>query len=367
MIETGTCIDDRYEVGDLVARGGMADVYRANDSRLDREVAIKVVRESNDELVRRLVLESQILARLNHPAIVGIHDAGEHDGLPYLVMQFVEGSTLAARLHENGGLEPGEVAGIARPIAQGLAHAHELDVTHRDVKPGNVLLDPDDNPWLSDFGIAHALGSTRMTRTGLVMGTSAYLAPEQLAGRDVGPSADVYSLGLVLLECLTGERAFPGTEAETAAARLARDPDVPTTLPGGWTPLLRDMTTREAERRPSAGEVADRAGADNGSTSWAFTETSAIPAAEGTQVLPVQEAPDEPGTPGRRWRWSRVHTRVLVGALVLLAIVAGVVAGLMTTGSDEPSPSSGVTEDTQVDIPPAVQEAYDELRQVIRE
>ena len=368
MIETETRIDDRYEVIDLVARGGMADVYRAMDTRLDREVAVKVVREANDELVRRLVLESNILARLNHPAIVGIHDAGEHEGLPYLVMQLVEGTTLAARLREEGPLRAEELVGIARPLAEGLAHAHDLDVTHRDVKPGNVLCDRDGKPRLSDFGIAHAVGNARMTQTGLVVGTGAYLAPEQLAGREVGPSADVYSLGLVLLECLTGERAFPGTDAEATAARLARDPEIPEDIPASWASLLQDMTRREADRRPTASEVAERAVRGDGRAEWAFSDTDTIPVEEGTQVLPVQDLPADEPPRGAPRRWSAWHTRVLIGVLAALAIVVGIIVGVMTTGSDDSGgPASDEAEPTStVDIPPDVQEAYDQLREVIQ-
>lgn len=235
----------------------MADVYRGHDLVLERAVAVKVVRGTDDEDARRFAAEVRAMATLNHPHIVRLFDAGTHAASPFLVMELVEGSALPTLLAE-GPLEPERVAAIGAGLAAGLDHAHGLGIVHRDVKPSNVLLDNDGGVRLSDFGIARLVDTTRVTSTGMTAGTAAYLAPEQLSDADVGPPADVYACGLVLLEALTGQREFTGTPVEAAMARLQRDPDVPNELPAPWRDLLPAMTARAPEERPTAADVADR-------------------------------------------------------------------------------------------------------------
>ena len=254
MITVDSLLAGRYRLTALLGSGGMADVYTAHDELLERPVAVKVLRGSVADHGLRFTSEMRVLSQLSHPGIVHLFDAGEHDDTPFLVMELVSGRPLSDRLAE-GPLTPAEAADLGRALAGALAHAHGLGIVHRDVKPANVLLDRDGRVRLTDFGIAQLSDATRLTVTGTTMGTAAYIAPEQLRGERVGPAADVYSLGLVLLEALTGDKEFDGTPVEAAMARLSRDPRVADELPAPWPGLLRAMTDADPARRPSAAEV----------------------------------------------------------------------------------------------------------------
>jgi tRNA A-37 threonylcarbamoyl transferase component Bud32 len=247
-------IAGRYEVARLIGSGGTARVYRAVDRLLRREVAIKVY-ERHAVAVEQLrrVRERTVQARIDHPRVVALFDSGAEGGRPYLVMQLVDGEDLAERLLA-GPLGADDVAELASKLAEALAHVHAQRVVHRDLKPANILLGPD-GPLISDFGIAHELDSTHITGTGLVTGTAAYLAPEQIVGEPAEPAADIYALGLILLECLTGEREYPGTLAESATARLHRSPRIPAGLPAPLAHTLSRMTAREPADRPAAEQV----------------------------------------------------------------------------------------------------------------
>jgi hypothetical protein len=255
MLPPGTFVDGRYEVGTLVGRGGMADVFRADDVVTGEPVAVKVLRIQDRESLARFRHETEVLRLLDHPAVVRLRDAGWHATNPYLVLDLVEGPTLAGVLGD-GALGLDRAVATGEQLASALAHAHGLDVVHRDVKPSNVLFAADDpaHPRLADFGIARMSDATRLTATGSCVGTAAYLAPEQLEG-GTGPPADVYSLGLLVLECITGALCYPGTVAEAAIARLHRAPVVPPDLPGWLRHTLRAMTDRRPQRRPSAEQV----------------------------------------------------------------------------------------------------------------
>jgi serine/threonine protein kinase len=249
----------RYQLHRLLGSGGVADVHEATDTRLDRPVAVKLLREATaSETDRtRFLAEARLLARLSHPQLVRVLDAGVDRDRPFLVLELVRGSTLADALAEP--LPPARVAQLGVDVASALEHVHSAGVVHRDVKPGNVLIDADGSAMLADFGIARLVDDTcHHTRTGNVVGTVAYLAPEQVAGKRVTTAVDVYSLGLVLLEALTGERPYTGTSVEIAFARLSHAPEVPTTLPQPWRELLVAMTARDPRDRPTAAEVASR-------------------------------------------------------------------------------------------------------------
>jgi tRNA A-37 threonylcarbamoyl transferase component Bud32 len=249
----------RYELHRLLGSGGVADVHEATDSRLDRAVAVKLLREATaSETDRaRFLAEARLLARLSHPRLVRVLDAGVDRDRPFLVLELVRGSTLADALGEP--LPPARVAQLGADIASALDHVHTAGVIHRDVKPGNVLIDADGTAMLADFGIARLVDDTRHhTRTGHVVGTVAYLAPEQVAGEPVTTAVDVYALGLVLLEALTGARPYTGTSVEMAFARLSHAPEIPTTLPVPWRELLAAMTARDPRDRPTAAQVAMR-------------------------------------------------------------------------------------------------------------
>lgn len=257
----------RYAVRELIGSGGMADVYLATDTQLGRDVAVKVFRAEQDTPADRLRREReiQLLGDLNHLGLVGIYDAGflpaEQLNRRFIVMELVRGRALSQRLG-GGPLTPRQVADVGAQMADALAYVHARGVVHRDVKPENILLS--DEPAygytltakLADFGVAQFMDGTRLTGDGSIMGTAAYIAPEQARGAEAGPASDVYSLGLVLLESLRGEREYTGTPIEAALARLHRQPSIPEDLSDDWRELLEAMTASEPEHRPTAHDVA---------------------------------------------------------------------------------------------------------------
>ncbi|MEV4055301.1 protein kinase [Amycolatopsis sp. NPDC049688] len=246
----------RYEVGRLIGSGGTARVYRAYDVRLGREVAVKIYDRDAVALdQRRRLREMTIQGSISHPGVVALLDSGTEGGRTFLVMQLVEGENLAERLL-GGPMPVAEVTALADGLAEALAHVHARRIVHRDLKPANVFLSAD-GPLIGDFGIAHALDTTHITGTGLIPGTAAYLAPEQVSGEPAGPPADVYALGLILLECLTGQREYPGTMVEAAMARLTRPPRIPEEVPPALRYTLRRMTQRDPADRPTAAKVLD--------------------------------------------------------------------------------------------------------------
>ncbi|PZE87144.1 serine/threonine-protein kinase [Curtobacterium sp. MCBD17_032] len=255
-------IGGRYRVTGTLGHGGMASVYRAVDEQLGREVAVKLFRIGPVDHGERARAEAEIhvLAGLRSPNLVTLFDAAldTADGDSFLVMELVPGSDLATRLRE-GPLDPATTARVGAQVAEGLAAVHAQGIVHRDVKPANVLLEQDgEHVKLADFGIALLRDAARVTGTGTVIGTAAYLAPEQVLGQPVSGEADVYALGLMLLEALTGKQAFPGSAVEAATARLARAPEIDQHLPTAWRTLLHVMTAQHPEDRPSAAEAAAR-------------------------------------------------------------------------------------------------------------
>ncbi|WP_053850140.1 serine/threonine-protein kinase [Streptomyces sp. NRRL B-24085] len=247
----------RYRLEARLGSGGAADVYQGIDLRLKRPVAVKVFRPDGEPaLQQRFADEAVLLARLRHPGLVTLYDAGRHQDRPFLVMELVKGPTLAQRIAA-GVMEPSHVARVGTGLARALTHVHAAGIVHRDVKPSNVLLDTADVPHLADFGISRMIGATRHTASGALLGTAAYLAPEQVLGKAVGPSADIYALGLVLLECLKGELEYGGTPLEAAVARLHRPPVVPVSVPPRLAEFLLAMTALEDQERPDAEQCAE--------------------------------------------------------------------------------------------------------------
>ncbi|PRY67230.1 serine/threonine protein kinase [Glaciihabitans tibetensis] len=285
----GALIGGRYRVESLIGRGGMAAVYRAKDESLGRSVALKLFASDDAEAgaLRRETSEIQLLASMNHHALVTLFDAnvdisGEAERA-FLVMELVEGPTLQQRIAQ-ATVAPAEVALMTVDIGEALHAVHSQGVVHRDIKPANILLGPalstgrEFRPKLADFGIAYLIDSTRLTTPGTLIGTAAYLSPEQANGSAPGAASDIYSLGLVLLESLTGVRAFTGTMVESLTARLIRGPDIPGSLGYEWKSLLSAMTAMNPDARPTALEVADvaRQISSGAATSAAPEETAPL-------------------------------------------------------------------------------------------
>ena len=233
----------------------MSDVFRATDERTGVDVAIKIVRSPDAEYARRSAQEAQALRRFQHPGLVQLLDTGVNGDMAYLVMEFVDGSSLAETLRLTS-LSTAQTADIGTSLAGALAYVHAQGVVHRDVKPANILLGSDGRARLTDFGIARLVDTSSLTLTGTMLGTATYMAPEQLEDHAVGPAADVWSLGIVLLECLTGQRVYAGTASEVIARRLAGPVLLPDGLPVAWKLLLTGMLAHEPENRLSAADVA---------------------------------------------------------------------------------------------------------------
>src|SRR5262245_32530186 len=281
---------DGYEIGELVGRGGMAVVYRARQRSLNRPVALKVlyVGPYSDPAERtRIRTEAEAIARLQHPNIVHVYEVGERDGLPYLLMEFVDGGTLADRLRA-GPVPPAQAADWAEAIARGVHAAHRRGIVHRDLKPANVLMTADGMPKITDFGIARRLDDPAdRTRTGLVLGTPQYMAPEQAEGKKgVGPAADIWAVGAILYELLTGRPPFEGESsldllrrvgAETLTPPSRVRPGIPPVLEAGCLKgLKKDPASRYATAEALADDLARsrlemaRPGRDGRTSPWCW-------------------------------------------------------------------------------------------------
>ena len=359
----------RYELRSVLGRGGMSEVYAAWDTTLQREVAVKRLHANAATDEGRARSEARLLASLNHPNLVWVYDAQLEGSHPFFVMELVPGPNLAQWLHDHGTLSTAVVTRFGVQLAGALAHIHERGLVHRDVKPANILLASDRDAKLADFGIARFTGATRVTATGAVLGTAAYLSPEQVQGGSVGPGSDVYSLGLVLLECLTGQVAYPGAVVESAIARLHRRPDVPAGF-GALGELLEAMTAPDPEHRPTAPAVAEALGQppshaaaagpgdETSLGTVAFTaDTVALQSAassqSATRVLPAHpsvesethpasQAPTRSLAPSRLRRVAPGRVVALVAA-AFLVVVAVVAVSALTSGSSSPVKYPSVT------------------------
>jgi len=246
----------RYRIERTLGHGGMAAVYLAHDEELQRPVAVKVPAEQfgDEETFRlRFLREARLAGRLSHPNVVQVYDAGETDGRPFIVMEYVPGRTLA----ECGRLSPQRVVELGLQACAGLQHAHDRGLVHRDVKPGNLLLRDDDVLKIADFGIARAAESTRHTQVGTILGTAAYLAPEQIAGGDATPASDLYSLGAVLYELLTGRppyrvESLAELAAQQAEGVIAPVRDLEPTVPPEVEAAVMHALAREPRFRPAS-------------------------------------------------------------------------------------------------------------------
>jgi eukaryotic-like serine/threonine-protein kinase len=339
LVAENTVVDGRYRIINRLGAGGMAEVWCAQDTQLDRKVALKILQPrfaQDREFVERFRREASSAAGLQHPNVVAVFDRGEYDGTYYIAMEYVEGASLRDLV--NRGMSVEAAVGVTRQILAAARFAHANGVIHRDLKPGNVLIDRQGRATVTDFGIAKA-GVSEITQTGSVMGTAQYLSPEQAQGLDVTPASDLYSVGVILYEALTGHVPFEADSAVAVALKQVSEaprppselnPAVPRALDAV---VLRALAKDPANRFSSADEFEAALDAAERNPAAAPFETAVfgIPpvappdSAEAREAVPPPEAPHRP--PGededkrrRRWRWAIVG--VLLVALVALAVWA---------------------------------------------
>ena len=329
-VSAGAIVDGRYEVLHRLGSGGMADVYLAHDTQLGRDVALKVLHRRfarDTQFVERFKREAQAAAGLQHPNVVGVYDRGEHDGTYYIAMEYLPGKTLRQVLDEEAPLDQERAIDHTLQILQAAAFAHRNGIVHRDFKPHNVMVGPDGRLKVTDFGIARA-GASEMTETGSIMGTAQYLSPEQAQGQPVGPASDLYSIGVMLYEMLTGYVPFSGDSAVAIALRHVSDPPTPLReVRPDVHPALEAIVMRALQKDPAArfgsaeefAEVLESAreairSGDPGQDTAAWGAVAAVAAGQG---------PDD----GRRKRWPWL-------ALALLLLLGGAALAFALTRPD---------------------------------
>ena len=341
MTVIGTLIGDRFRLEEKVGSGGMSSVYRAFDPTLERWVAIKLMHRdisSDPDQLERFRREARAVAQMNHPHVVTVIDAGEDEGAPYIVFEYVEGETLKERIRRLGRLPVAEAVAYAIEIGRALECAHSHKLVHRDVKPQNVLIDPDGRAKVTDFGIARSLEAQGLTATGRVLGTTDYVSPEQALGHDVTEQSDIYSLGIVLYEMLTGEAPFKADTQVAVAMKHVREP-------------LPDVQRRRPEISAALAAVVERATAKETANRYAtaadvvhdLEEVLAIEAArtgqatgEATTVLRSLSGDTADFAPAR----LRHPRRAFLLSIAFLSIAAGVIAFLATRTEEGPGPTA---------------------------
>lgn len=344
-----------YELRSVIGMGGMGEVYRAYDSRRERMVALKVLRTdvaADPSFQARFRRESRIAARLQEPHVIPVHDYGDIGGVLYIDMRLVEGPSLREQVRVNGVLPPARAVAIITQVAAALDAAHAVGLVHRDIKPENVLLTHDDFAYLVDFGIAYGGGEATVTKTGLVIGSCAYMSPERLNGTPGGPPSDVYSLTCLLFECLTGRAPFEADDIrQVMSAHMFATPPRPSAERHGISSAFDDviakgMAKNPADRFGSAGELA-RAAAAALHGPHAAAARSAPPPTRQLQTPPPYPygppPPVAPAAPAKKARLSRSQTGLLLGAVGTLAVAAGLAAAIVFTGGNGSQSQSPLT------------------------
>ena len=369
MAELGTLLGGRYRLDQVLGQGGMATIFRATDDKLGREVAVKVLRPefgSDAQFVERFEHEAQAAASLSHPNIVQVYDYGTDPAGPYIVMEQVAGGDLAAVLGERGPLPPTAVARTGQQVADALEAAHERGLVHRDIKPSNILLSPDGRVQVADFGIAQAAAGSPVTATGITLGSVLYFSPEQARGDTATAASDIYSLGLVMYEMLTGQRPFTGdSPAAVALARLSSGVPSPMAVraevPPSLDAIVRWCLAVDPAARPSAAELAN-----------ALARFIADPSVVATYPAPAAAPPPPPAPPppgvvstppptqsvlapaatpppsdGERsgsgpWAWlaAGLGLLVIIASGILLFLLFSGIGDEAATPSPEPSPTA---------------------------
>ena len=351
MLQTGAVLGERYALERRLAVGGMGEVWVADDRLLGRQVAVKLARpeiQADSRFADRLLAEARHAASVAHPGIAEVYDVNTDAEVPYLVMELVDGRPLSQVIREEAPLPPDRARTIVCQVAAALDAAHSVGLVHRDVKPSNLLLTSSDRVKVTDFGISRAVDAASVTRTGFVVGTAQYLAPEQTAGQPASAASDLYALGIVAFELLTGRRPFDGDPMQVLAAhREAPVPELPAAVPPDLRELVTALLHKDPGSRPSAAHVVGRtpypsdrtavldaaalqAPADDPTAhhemdpSW--HSASASPAVGGAAAVPVASAePHRTRPTSRRW---------LPAAALVGLVVAVVAAGALLGGGD---------------------------------
>ena len=326
-LDIGSVVDGRYRVVSRLGSGGMADVYCAEDQQLGRRVALKVLYRrfaEDQEFVERFRREASSAAGLQHQHVVSVYDRGEWDGTYWIAMEYLEGRSLKRVIQEEGPLAPERAIDLATQILRAARFAHRRGIIHRDLKPHNVIVDADGRAKVTDFGIARA-GASDMTQTGSIMGTAQYLSPEQAQGHAVSAQSDIYSVGIILYEMLTGRVPFEGESAVTIALKqVSEQPVPPSQLNPAVTPALeatvmRALAKDPAQRYPDADAfIAALQGEEVPPT--AATAIAASPALVREPVTPLPPPPVDPDREGSRW-WAWLLGLLVVAALIIGAVV----------------------------------------------
>jgi eukaryotic-like serine/threonine-protein kinase len=320
----GTVLSGRYRLEAKLGSGGMSTVYLGRDQTLDREVAVKVMhREMSEQAdqLERFRQEARAVAKLSHPNVVAVIDAGEDGGYPYIVFEYVEGETLKQRIAREGALDPQEAIAYAIEVARGLSVAHARNLVHRDIKPQNVLIDGEGRAKLTDFGISRQLEQDGMTATGRVLGTTDYVAPEQAMGRSTDQRSDVYSLGVVLYEMLVGQVPFQADSQVGVAMKHVNEelPDVQRRRPevSAAVALVVERATAKdpGERYQHVGEMID----DLSTALEVEVARAGSTTGEATSVLDAVPPPKRELSSRTRWSWAAILGLVLVAGIALLA------------------------------------------------
>ncbi|MFG1998132.1 serine/threonine-protein kinase [Spirillospora sp. NPDC048911] len=323
-------LSDRYRLLELLATGGMGEVWRALDEALAREVAVKLLREELISDVRacgRFGAEARFAAGLQHGGIAQVYDYGEQDGRAYLVMELVPGEPLSAILDRTGALTPEATLDLVAQSARALAVAHDHDIVHRDVKPANLMITADGTVKITDFGIARALrAASSQTQTGMVMGTAHYISPEQASGQEITPASDLYSLGVVAYECLTGNAPFDADTPVMIALKHVREapPELPGDVPAAVRALIFELLAKTPAERPAgAGDVARRATKIR--QALLLGEDPAALLGEGPAIPEFDGGvrPDNLTEGSGQRRSALMYTSVAAGVVLLGAIVLG--------------------------------------------
>ena len=365
MTQTSSILAGRYRLDGRIAFGGVGEVWRAVDLVLGLPVAVKLLRAEyaqHPEVLIRFRAEARHAGSVSHPGIAQVYDYGE-DGAadsPYLVMELVDGPSLAGVLAA-GPLNPAETMDVLAQAAAGLQAAHAAGLVHRDVKPGNLLACPARQVKITDFGIAYAAWSAPITQAGALVGTPAYLAPERIAGGPATPASDLYALGVVGYQCLTGEVPFGGIPPEVTAAHQHRTlPPLPRTVPAGVAGLILELTGKDPEARPaSAGEVAVRAGqlrdalASKPPATANGAELATLagePPVLAPEAVTLAGLPAAVAAPARRpLLWDRMRPRrgvvlAVAGAAVAAGLAGWLLVGAFGAGPPQPSPGGGAAQ-----------------------